>query len=105
MTTKSDIARDYYYKAKGGPLVSRGIDGLVDETYFKSMEGCPMSIRQFIDMARCVPEDPISMEDCADQRAMNDIGRYKVDYYAHNRENMAYRAFELVDSYQCRGMT
>ena len=104
MKTKHDITREYYYKAKGGAMVSRGTDGLTDETYFKSIDGCPIALRQFIDMVRRVPEDAISMSDCADQRVMQDIGRSEIDYYAHNRECMAYRAFKLVDSKQCRDL-
>lgn len=105
MTTKSDITRDYYYKAKADPMISRGTDGLTDPLYFESILGCPISLRQFIDMVRRVPEDQLSMDNCVDKRLMADIGRSTTDYYAHNREGMTYRAFELVDSKQCRGTT
>lgn len=105
MTMRNDISREYYYKAKASPLISRGVNGLIDETYFKSIDGCPIAVRHFIDLVRRVPEDQLSMSDCADRRAMDEIRRSKTDYYAHNRENMAYRAYYLVDSRQCRGMT
>lgn len=101
---KNNPVRDYYYKAKNAPSISRGKDGLFDPDYLASTANCPVHLHEVIDQLRSDPEDYYSMFNQIESRNMEDVNHGNVDRFAHNRENMAYKAYHIVDSKQCRAL-
>lgn len=99
---KTDLLREHYYKAKASPSISRGLDGSIDDQYTMTADGRPMQLRELIDQCRRDPEDNYSMDDAWYKRNMEDIDHANMDCYAYRIDNMAYKAYHIVDSKQCR---